>query len=163
MGGMNREQGERFGGEGPNNGATRHGSRGEASVQISVARAQERSQLRRPAGEREIPHFVGPKHGDLPLSDAETISSSEEKSPWDDPAAFDRAMRNDPISMGCHKLVVPSAGYYKPSKMCCGKPTTVCCPFCRLPLCEEHTGQCSNKGCERKLQIANRQAGEELE
>ena len=100
LGGTNREQGERSGGEGPNNGATRHGSRGEASVQISVARAQERNQLRRPAGGQEIPHFGGPKHGDLPLSDAETISSSEEKSPSNDPEAFERAIRNDPISIG---------------------------------------------------------------
>ena len=71
-------------------------------------------------------------------------------------------MRNDPISMGCHKVVDPSAGYYKASKMCCGRPTTVRCPFCMLPLCEKHTGECSNKGCDGKLQIANRRTGLEV-
>ena len=163
LGGPNREQSEQSGGEGPNNGATRHGSRGEASVQISVARARERPELRRPIGEREIPHFVGPQHGDLPPSYAETISSPEEKSGWDDidPEAYERVLRNDPISMGCHKVVDPSAGYYKANKMCCGRPTTVRCPFCMLPLCDKHTGEYSNRGCDLKLQIANQREGRE--
>ena len=99
LGGPNREQGGRSGGEPPKNGATRHGSRGEASVQISLARVRERQELRRPLGERENPHFVGPQHGDISPSDTETISSSEEKSGWDniDPDAYERHLRDDPI------------------------------------------------------------------
>ena len=141
LGGPNREQGERSGGEPPKNGATRHGSRGEASVQISVARVREqqsRQELRRPLGEREIPHFVGPQHGDISPSDTETISSSEEKSGWDniDPESYERHQRNDPVPIGCHKVVDPNGGYYRASRKCCGKMTTVRCPFCTLPLCD---------------------------
>jgi hypothetical protein len=110
LGGPNRERGERSGGEATKNGATRHGRRGEASVQISVARVREqqsRQELRRPLGEREIPHFVGPQHGDISPSDTETISSSEEKSGWDniDPESYQRHLRNDPVPMECHKVV----------------------------------------------------------
>ena len=152
LGGPNREQGERSGGEAPKNGATRHGSRGEASVQISVARVREqqsRQVLRRPLGEREIPHFVGPQHGDISPSDTETISSSEEKSGWDniDPESYERAQRDDPVPMGCHKVVDPNGGFYQASRKCCGRRTTVRCPYCTLPLCDQHMGQCSGKKC----------------
>ena len=84
LGGPNREQGERSGGEAPKNGATRHGSRGEASVQISVARVREqqsRQEVQRPLGEREDIHAQ--KGNKEEPSDVETISSSEEKSGWD--------------------------------------------------------------------------------
>ena len=101
---------------------------------------------------------MGPKHGDIPLSDAETISSSEEKSDWDDvrPEAYEEALRDDPLPIGCHKVLDPNGGNYRPHKACCMKPTTIRCPFCGLPLCEKHTGQCSNKGCKQKREKANR-------
>ena len=72
----------------------------------------------------------------------ETISSSEEKSPWDglNPEAYEEALRDDPVPIGCHKVVDPSQGTYKPHKMCCGRLTTVRCPFCNFPLCKKHTG-----------------------
>ena len=85
------------------------------------------------------------------------ISSSEEKNAWDDigPEAYEEATREDPLPLGCHKVVDPRGGTYKPQKPCCGKPTTICCPFCALPLCERHMGQCSNKGCKQKRERAN--------
>ena len=100
---------------------------------------------------------MGPKHGDIPLSDVETISSSEEKNAWDDiaPEAYEEAMRDDPLPLGCHKVLDPKAGNYKPHKACCLKPTTIRCHFCSLPLCEKHTGQCRNKGCKQKRVRAN--------
>ena len=59
------------------------------------------AQLRRPARERENPHFVGPKHGDPPPSDAEITSGSEESNAWDDisPEAYEEAMRDDPLPL----------------------------------------------------------------
>ena len=163
MGGPNREQGGRSGGEAPKNGATRHGSRGEASAQISVARAREqqsRQEVRRPIGERKDPHAHLRAHKEEP-SDVETISSSEEKSGWDsiDPESYERHLRDDPVSRGCLKVVDPSAGYWKANKMCCGVPTTVRCPFCTLPLCAKHTGECSGRGCDVKLQMAKQADG----
>jgi hypothetical protein len=79
----------------------------------------------------------------------ETISSSEEKSGWDniDPESYERAQRDDPVPMGCHKVVDPNGGYYQPSRKCCGRRTTVRCPYCTLPLCDQHMGQCSGKKC----------------
>ena len=94
LGGPNREQGGRSGGEAPKNGATRHGSRGEASVQISVARVQERQEPRRALVERENPHSVEcqGQNKEEPPSETETISSSEEQSGWGnaDPEWYER-------------------------------------------------------------------------
>ena len=49
--------------------------------------------------------------------------------------------------MECHKVVDPNGGYYRASRKCCGKRTTVRGPFCTLPLCDQHMGQCSGKDC----------------
>ena len=105
---------------------------------------------------------MGPKHGNFPPSDAETISCSEEKSALDRirPEAYEEALDDDPVLIGCLKVVDPSQGTYKPHKMCCGRLTTVRCPFCNFPLCKEHTGQCSIKGCEQKQRTAKRQSSE---
>ena len=104
---------------------------------------------------------MGPQHGDTPPSDAETISSSEEKSGWDNinPESYERYLRNDPVPMGCHKVVDPNGGYYRASRKCCGKMTTVRCPFCTLPLCDQHMGQCSGKDCAWKEQRAKQADG----
>ena len=100
---------------------------------------------------------MGPKHGDIPLSDVETVSSSEEKNAWDGiaPEAYEEAMRDDPLPLACHNVLDPKAVNYKPHKACCMKPTTIRCPFCSLPLCEKHMGQWSNKGCKRYQGRAN--------
>ena len=60
-----------------------------------------------------------------------------------------------PFLLFCHKVLDPKGGNYKAHKACCMKPMTIRCPFCSLPLCEKHTGQCSNKGCKDKRQRAN--------